>query len=222
MKQMALQFGASGSRRAEDFSLTKANQEAYRGVLESAWPQTYMVLTGPSGSGKTHLASIWANARRAPMLDAKLLDEAWTMRWQQAAEPVVIDALETLEDERSLFHVLNLSKETDTHVLVVGGEQALQSVALLDLKSRLLGAPKAVLGQPDDELLRILFIKHFSDRQLHISPDILQYLVNHVERSGKAIAEIVRVLDEQALEKKQNISLAFLRKYLPAPPNSVN
>lgn len=223
MKQLALKFGAAGySSHAADFSVTEANQEAYRSVVELPWIQSYMVLSGPSGSGKTHLAGIWAARYQAITIHAEKLDKAWVAEWQQSPMPVVMDDLQTLSDEAALFHLLNLSRETGEKILVVGDESALQPVTLPDLKSRLLGAPKAIISQPDDDLLRILIIKHFSDRQLQISPDILQYLVNHMERSGKAVGETIRVLDEQALEKKQKISIAFLRKYLPAPHGSVN
>lgn len=215
MRQMALQFGSAGQTQlAEDYSLTEANQPAYQIVMQAAWPQSYMVLSGPSGSGKTHLASVWAASVDALKVDAGVLDNNWVAAWQASPKPLVIDSLENLKDEAALFHLLNLSKETMTPVLVVGVDGSAQAITLPDLKSRLLAAPHAMLQQPDDELLRILFIKHFSDRQLQVSPDILQYLVNHVERSGKAVMDAVRVIDEQALEKKQKISVAFLRKHL--------
>ncbi|MFO1243467.1 MAG: hypothetical protein U1E36_09795 [Rickettsiales bacterium] len=223
MKQLALQLGASGtSFRAEDYLITAANRQAYHTVMQSEWPAFYALLSGPAGSGKTHLAMAWATANHAHYTQASILHDAFVSTWQAQPEPLVIDRLETLNEEKLLFHMLNLAKETGTPVLVSGQSTALQRIMLPDLKSRLAAAPQAIVEEPDDELMRGLFIKHFSDKQLQISPDILQYLVNHVERSGTAVDQCVHVIDQQALEKKQKISIAFLRKYLQHGKGSVN
>lgn len=220
MKQLALHLQSSyPSFKAEDFLVSEANRDAYRFILHpDQWTMSYAFLSGPEGSGKTHLATLWAENEHATIIQAAALNDAFLQEWSRKPKPLVIDHVTDAADETALFHLLNLSKETRNFVLLVGRNALPVAISLPDLKSRLLAAPKAALEQPDGELLRALFIKHFSDRQLHISPDILQYLVNHVDRSGKAVKETVRVLDEHALEKKQKISLPFVRNYLHSRP----
>lgn len=220
MKQLALHLPSShASFRPEDFLVSDANRDAYHFVLHPEnWTMTYALLSGPEGSGKTHLATLWAEQERAALIQAAALNDAVLQEWSRRPRPLAVDHITGAADETALFHLLNLSKETETPVLLISREEYLSEARLPDLKSRLLAAPKASVGQPDAELLRVLFMKHFSDRQLHLSPDILQYLVNHVDRSGKAVKETVRVLDEHALEKKQKISLSFVRNYLHSRP----
>ena len=72
---------------------------------------------------------------------------------------------------------------------------------LKDLQSRLNMLPSVEIKEPDDLMLQTLIVKLFNDRQILISPDVLNYIVNNAPRSFEYIEKLVEECD--------NISLAY-------------
>ena len=58
------------------------------------------------------------------------------------------------------------------------------------------------LGEPDDLLLRQVIVKLFADRQLNVSPRVVDYLVARMERSLGAANALVDEIDREALSRK--------------------
>ena len=73
--------------------------------------------------------------------------------------------------------------------------------ALKDLQSRLNMLPSVEIKEPDDIMLQTLIVKLFNDRQILISPDVLNFIVNNAQRSFEYIGKLVEECD--------NISLAY-------------
>ena len=103
------------------------------------------------------------------------------------------------------------------------------SVALDDLGSRLRAALAAAIGPPDDALLGVVLVKHFADRQLHVAPEVIAYLLRRMERSFAAAANITARLDAVALRNRCAVTISLVRNILaqemaiepshrPAPP----
>ena len=53
------------------------------------------------------------------------------------------------------------------------------------------------------------FLKLFSDRQLLVSPMLVQWLTDRIERSFEAARQVVATLDEAALAAGKPITRAF-------------
>ena len=91
-------------------------------------------------------------------------------------------------------------------------------VALPDLKSRLQTAVQVTLRAPDDALLSAVITKLFSDRQIEVSQQNIQYLITHMDRSLAYACEIVDQIDKEALRRKskitRNIVADVLGKYI--------
>ena len=87
-------------------------------------------------------------------------------------------------------------------------------IALDDLRSRLRAANAAGIGRPDDTLLAAVLIKHFSDRELRVAPELIVYLIARIERSLAAAAATVAVLDAAALAERVPINIALARNVL--------
>jgi chromosomal replication initiation ATPase DnaA len=79
-------------------------------------------------------------------------------------------------------------------------------MALPDLASRLRAARPVRLLPPDDAFLRQVLVKLFADRQLFVSPPLLEYLERRMERSFAAAAALVRRMDEAALARGKPLS----------------
>jgi chromosomal replication initiation ATPase DnaA len=85
---------------------------------------------------------------------------------------------------------------------------------LADLRSRLRAAPVVEIGAPDDALLGAVLVKHFADRQLHVVPQVIAFLLRRIDRSFSAAEKIVACLDGAALSNGGPVTIALARRVL--------
>ena len=83
-----------------------------------------------------------------------------------------------------------------------------------DLDSRLRALPHVEIGPPDDDLLAMVMAKQFSDRQIKVSPEVLDYLVGRMERSFEAARHMVETLDQAALSQGRAVTVPLARQVL--------
>ena len=118
-------------------------------------------------------------------------------------------------DEQLLFHAMNMVVEKGQYLLLTSRVPPAQLPFVLpDLCSRLNGVTSLSVAAPDEILVPILFSKLFSDRQLKVNEEIVQFLSSRVERSYAAITATVEQLDQMSLEEKRNITVPFVRHLL--------
>ncbi len=193
----------------EDFVVADGNREALAWIDRwPDWPAPALALSGPEGSGKTHLGRIWAARASAKLLEGSDLDGksvADLSDLAQASPAILIDKAERAP-ERALFHLYNLMREQRGFLLLLSPEPpARWHIALPDLASRLRAAPAVAVAPPDDELLGSIILKQLADRQLHAGAGVVQYLVQHMERSADAARRVVAALDRKALAERREI-----------------
>ena len=87
-------------------------------------------------------------------------------------------------------------------------------ITLPDLRSRLETVPVTKIRQPDDLLFSALIVKHISDRQLAVDPDVVQYLVTRLERSFSEVRRVIELVDKMALAGNRKITKPFIRELL--------
>ena len=85
---------------------------------------------------------------------------------------------------------------------------------LPDLKSRLLAAPAVAVGSPDDALMAVVLTKLFSDRQIFVPQDVIQFILPRIERSFLALRQIVDKIDRRALSEKRPVTIPLVRELL--------
>jgi chromosomal replication initiation ATPase DnaA len=210
-RQLVLALDHEESFAREDF-LSGPSNEAALALIDRwpDWPDQVMVLIGPEGSGKSHLASIWAQAAGARVLSAKLLTQIDLPAAFATGALVVEDVEPAGLDERALFHLLNLAREEGAFVLITARSSlAGFPVSIRDLGSRLRALPSVALAPPDDALLRALVVKLAADRQLAVDAPLVNYLVNHIERSFGAARAAVALLDHEAMRQHRPVTRAL-------------
>jgi chromosomal replication initiation ATPase DnaA len=209
-RQLALALDHAESYAREDFLAGPSNGAAFV-LIESwpDWPARAIALIGPEGSGKTHLATIWAAAAGARVVSGRHLGET-DLPSALATGALVVEDAAALDDEASLFHLINLAREEGAFLLFVARSvPTLWPANLPDLASRLRALPVVTLEAPDDELLRGVVMKLAADRQLTLDDGVIRYLLTHIERSFAAARRAVIALDEEALRQGRPPSRAL-------------
>jgi len=193
----------------EDFMPGPSNSAALR-LIESwpDWPSPVVLLVGPPGSGKTHLVHIWAARANARIVQAASLVTDNVMPWTPAGGAIAVeDVVPDAVPEAALFHLINGVREVGGSLLITSRSPIEDwSLALPDVRSRLRFAAPAALGAPDDELLRQVLVKLFTDRQLVIEKPVIDYLISRMERSLSAALALVDALDAEALAAGRRIT----------------
>lgn len=207
-EQLVLDLPHRPALGADDFLVSSCNQAAVD--LIDAWPgwtHRVQMIEGPSGSGKSHLANVCRLRTDALNIDAATFRAA-DIAGLSLSKGLILEDLDHVQfDEQSIFHLLNLSRERDFNILLTARLPPPRwSVQLPDLISRLRAIPVVTIGAPDDALLGAVLLKHFSDRQLNVDPQVLKFLVRRMIRSMDAVREVVAKLDHAALRTGRKIT----------------
>jgi chromosomal replication initiation ATPase DnaA len=210
-RQLALALAHPESLTRDDFLSGPSNAGALR-LIEAwpDWPDRMIVLIGPEGSGKSHLAAIWAHTAGARLVAAHALEEGRVPAALATGAVVIEDMAPGLFDERALFHLLNLARESGCFALFTArSAPSGWPLRIADLASRLRALPKATVDAPDDGLLRAVLVKLFSDRQVVVDEALIAYLMTRMERSFGAARALVSALDAEALRRKRPLTRAL-------------
>ena len=219
-QQIPLDFAARSALGREDFLLGPSNQDAVGWIDRwPDWPAPALIMTGPAASGKTHLAAVWRDRTQAEIIRPDMLLSHSAEQLAGLNQNLVFDGLDPWLGERAaetmLFHLYNIFKEEKrTFLITMRMAPAHAEFAIADLASRLRAAPVAAIHAPDDVLLASVLIKLFSDHQLTVGNEVIQYILPRMERSFAVARDIVALADKMALSQKRGISVPLLRQVL--------
>lgn len=219
MSQMAFQFDTAPVYSGDNFLIGENNRVAHE-IIHAwpNWPVPVVILTGAIGVGKTHLLRLWqshARALQCPVADMK--DDFNPTRF--ALRPVAVDDADQVTGhigrERALFHLYNLTLQNKQTLLMTATEHPTRWGLLLpDLASRLRAAMIIDVAEPDEQMMRQLYIKLFADRQLVVPQSVIDWLLARLERSAVTAQHVVAALDQAALEMQKPITIFLARKVL--------
>ncbi|MGI4731704.1 MAG: HdaA/DnaA family protein [Janthinobacterium lividum] len=177
------------------FVVTPSNEQAVRLLADPAvWPVRAALLVGPRKSGRSLLARIFASRT-----GGQVIDDA-----QRATEA-------------DLFHAWNRAQGERTPILLVAdAAPPVWAVRLPDLRSRLGAGPVAVIGEPDDALVRALLARQFLRRGLDARPDLVDWLAGRIERTHLTVLRVVDALEEEAGGSRRRLTIPLARQTLAA------
>lgn len=218
-KQIPIPFDHRPALSGEDFLVAPSNLQAIAWIDRwPDWPGPLLVIVGPEGAGKTHLANVFTNATGAKNITAESLSNDGPATVAEGARALVIEDGENFIKpglDEQLLHLYNIAREGDIRILMTArSAPARWKVDLKDLSSRLNTAPVAEINSPDDALISALLIKQFSDRQIDVGQDVINYLLSRMDRSFAAVRHVVQSTDRLSLSEKRGITIPLVRRVL--------
>ncbi len=207
-EQLPLDLPHQASLARADFLIGDSNREAV--AIVDAWPDwslKTLLFAGPAGSGKSHLVEIWRAESHAIVVGANELRGDSEVDLLATGAVAVEDLHRADFDERAMFHLLNRANELGAFVVLTTRVwPASLPLSVPDLRSRLTAARPVEIGEPDDALLRNVLAKLFADRQLEVTPAVVEFILRRMERSLEAARLIVSDLDRRALAQSRAVT----------------
>lgn len=218
--QLTLPLETEASYGPESFFVADHNRHAHAALQKAARePAKTLYIWGERACGKTHLAHIFSFHTGALFLSPKelVLQDFWERGATHSA--FVLENIEIVQSEASLFHLLNSVKEGGKSLLLTSrtAPSALP-FTLPDLCSRLRGLEAYEIQAPDD-LSAIAFIyKRFSDCSMKASPLLVTYLLTHSARSYTALDKVITRFWQASLKEKRRPTVQLLKEVLEQTP----
>ena len=215
LDQLLLNFNFSKNYKKDDFFVSKSNFFAFN--LIDTWPKwekNIINICGEKYSGKTHLSQIFLNKNKGKIIESKkfIFNTAGNLRIYQN---IILEDFNDDIDEESIFSLINFVDQNNKY-LVINSLKPINEMNfnLKDLKSRAKNSLVAKIENPDDQLIKVLLAKNFSDRQIKIDNKLIEFVVKRITRSYGKIFEFIYKIDEMSLKMKKSIDLKTVKKVL--------
>ncbi|AIL64682.1 DnaA regulatory inactivator Hda [Rickettsiales bacterium Ac37b] len=211
-KQIYFELKPNQEYTDTDFIISSANEEAVNKL--TSWPNKTdinqihgIILYGPEHSGKTHLCHIWQNKTRAIFINS-----LYNLHQIIQSNCYIVEDIDELipQHEENFLHLLNTLIEHKYYFIFTSKfPPSSIMINLPDLASRIRAMHNIEIKHPDEPLLKALMIKYFSERQLKIDLNVIDYLLVRIERSCGAVRNIVELIDKHSLAEKRNVTIKF-------------
>lgn len=190
------------------FIVSLSNMEAYNAIHNTdKWHHNRLIILGEEGSGKSNLAEIWRKN-----IDAVSITNLEMDQYFDIDSPILLEDIEYVKNEQKLFHLINHCMQNRVPLLMTA--RSLPSFELKDLKSRINATHKVIIKNPDDELFSILITKYFTEHQLKVPQEVMDFLMTRLDRSYSNITTFLRELDKVSLSQKRNITVPLVKEVL--------
>ncbi|MBP5352645.1 MAG: hypothetical protein J6Y91_02635 [Alphaproteobacteria bacterium] len=222
LRQIPFDFKVANHMGRDDFMVSACNKEAFEMI--DNWPQWLsagLFLYGPHGCGKSHLAHLFVEKLRqttgkpypVSIVEARGISMKSVRRLAAENTSIVIENVSEKCDAEALFHLFNIYNQDGRYMLWTGLKAPHYiHFKLADLYSRLNMLPCVEIQEPDDVMLQTLIVKLFNDRQLLISPEILNYIMTNAERSFSYIQHLVEEIDVLSLAYQTSANYNIVKK----------
>ena len=215
LDQLLLNFKFRKNYDKNDFFVSSSNFYAF--TLVDTWPnweKNIINICGERYCGKTHLAEIFLKKNKGKLINLKT-ENIKNLNDLRLFENIVIDNFDKNVDENYIFTLFNFVDQNNKYLLI-NSEKPINEINfdLADLNSRAKNCLIAKIDKPDDELIKVLLSKSFSDRQIIINNKLIDFIAKRIARSYGKIFEFIYKIDEMSLKKKKSIDLKIIKNVL--------
>ncbi len=216
MSQLIFRFPFKTEYYKQDFYVSSNNFSAYK-LIESwpNWPSKWLNVFGESGSGKTHLTKILEKKIKNAkiFIEKDITDNIIPLL--ENFECIIIDDFKNNIDQKLLYSLLNQSKQIEKYILI-NSLIPLKNFEFQtkDLRSRINSFLSMGINLPTDDLLKVIIMKSFSDKQVSLDSKLCDYIIKNVERSYEKIDKFLKDIDELSLSSGKSININLIKKVL--------
>jgi len=213
--QLILKFPSDKNYSKEDFFVTSSNKEAYDFI--NSWPKwvkRIVNIFGPPGSGKTHITSILKSKTSVLETESNLLNDNIFFKFK-TKEALIIKNLNENISEKLFFSLWNTVIQDNKYLLITSiNPISTYKLKLLDLKSRIRSCMSIRIKLPSDELISVILAKNFSDKQIAVEKNHIDYIIKRIDRSYEKISQFISILDRYSLKKASPLNLKLIKEVL--------
>ena len=203
--QQIIKFNFEKNFKDEDFYVSSSNKHIFD--LLNKWPKwekNFLNISGEKFSGKSHLTNIFLKKYKGIKLEAKSLNNQ-ILKEIKIHQNIVLENLDKDIEEKLFFTFLNIIDQDNKYLIVTSKQQIVNiEFNLEDLRSRSKNFLLQNIEKPDDELMFALILKNFSDRQVSIERNLIDYIIKRMYISYSKIFDFIYKIDEMSLKKKIN------------------
>jgi len=216
MDQLIFKFPFSKKYYEQDYFVSSNNFTAFK-LIDNwpNWPGKWLNIFGESGSGKTHLSKILEKKiTKIKLVEAKNIDNK-VIEELNSLDCLIIDSFDNNIKENLFYSILNQSKQLDNYILINSTKSInFADFNLKDLVSRLKSFICISINLPTDDLLKVIITKTLSDKQINISPKMIKFIINNIERSYEKMFKFLKDLDELSLSTGKSININLIKKLI--------
>ena len=208
----------------DDFIVSECNEAAFKAIdLWPEWMFFALWLFGPKGCGKSHLGNLFAEKVMAhtgkpqsvQIIRAENIASYQPEKIFEESPCIIVENITEDINNEAMFHLYNQYRNNGGNILFLSEKSpSRMNFSLPDLSSRLRAVPTIEILQPSDEMLNMLLLKLFSDRQLKVSAEVLRYALSNMTRSFVFAQKLVAEADRVSLIKKSPISINVIKDAL--------
>ena len=176
------------------------------------WETKLINIVGEKKSGKSFILQLFRKKNQFNYISNK---EDFEKKYDELflLDKLILDGFQISEDKFfSLINHFILHKK----YLIISSREPLTmlEIKLLDLKSRLKEFLLIEIQNPSDDLIYSLILKYFSDNQIVIKKDLVEYIVKKIDRSYSSIEKFLIKLNDQSIIKKKKIDYKLINEVL--------
>ena len=216
MGQLVFKFPFKTEYYEHDFYVSSNNFSAYK-LIESwpNWSSKWLNVYGTSGSGKTHLSKILEKKiKNVKILNESDVNDVEISKLENL-QCLIIDNFNNNIEHKLLYSLLNQSKQLERYILINSLKPIKEYKFFTDdLTSRINSFLFMGIDLPTDELLKVIIMKSFSDKQVSLDPKISDFIIKNVERSYDKMIKFLKDVDDLSLSSGKSININLIKKVL--------